>query len=186
MRYREATPADIEGIAALHADSWRNTYRGAYSDEYLDGPVFEERLAVWQERLSSTPPNQHVLVAEEDGEIVGLACSFGDDDAELGTLLDNLHVRKSLQKSGIGRQLVIETARWCAATYPDKGLYLGVLEQNVNAQQFYKHLGARDVRGEVATSPTGGDVPSRIYAWTREQVLRLSELRYKRSISPPR
>lgn len=45
--FREATSADIEGIANLHATSWRFAYRGSYSDAYLDGPVFEERRQVW-------------------------------------------------------------------------------------------------------------------------------------------
>jgi GNAT superfamily N-acetyltransferase len=174
MRLREATLADADAIAGLHADSWRNTYRGAYSDEYLDGPVFEDRLRVWLERLSSPAPNQHVIVAEDDGAIVGFACSYGDESAELGTLLDNLHVRRDLQKTGIGKRLVIEIARWCAANYPDSGLWLGVLEQNANAQAFYKRLGAADVGGEIATPPGGGSVPSRIYAWTREQVRELA------------
>jgi GNAT superfamily N-acetyltransferase len=174
VRYRKATPDDVAAIANLHADSWRNTYRGAYSDEYLDGPVFEERLAVWQKRLSSPPPNQYVVIAEDGGRIVGLACAYGEQDAELGTLLDNLHVRVDLHKSGIGKRLVSEIARWCVARYPQSPLYLGVLEQNLNAQQFYKRLGAHDVRGEIARSPSGDAVPSRIYAWTREQVTDLA------------
>jgi GNAT superfamily N-acetyltransferase len=174
MRYREATADDLPSIAALHADSWCRTYRGAYSDEYLDGPVFDDRLRVWYQRLSSPSANQFVLVAEDGRDIEGFACAFGDADPALGTLLDNLHVRRARHRSGIGKRLVAEVARWAAANYPDSGLYLGVLEQNENAQQFYKRLGAQDVRGEVATSPSGDSVPSRIYAWSRDQVRELA------------
>ena len=60
---RLAILADAPAIAALHADSWRFAYRGAYSDEYLDGPVFEDRARVWQERMLSPRPNQHVILA---------------------------------------------------------------------------------------------------------------------------
>jgi hypothetical protein len=77
MRYREATFADAEAIATLHATSWRFAYRGAYSDAYLDGPVFGDRRKVWAEQLAIPVPNQHVIVAEKDGAMVGLACSLG-------------------------------------------------------------------------------------------------------------
>src|SRR4051812_46014791 len=32
IEYRRAKLDDVDGIAALHADSWRRNYRGAYSD----------------------------------------------------------------------------------------------------------------------------------------------------------
>ena len=54
VRYREATEHDAGAIAALHADSWRRHYRGAYLDSYLDGDVVADRLEVWSSRL--TPP----------------------------------------------------------------------------------------------------------------------------------
>jgi len=37
--FRPARASDSEAIAALHADSWRRHYRGAYSDAFLDGDV---------------------------------------------------------------------------------------------------------------------------------------------------
>ena len=133
MKYREATPDDIAAIAALHAASWRFAYRGAYSDEYLDGPVDEDRLGVWLERLSEASANRFVVVAEEESQMAGFACAFGERDDRWGTLLDNLHVRREWQGKGIGRSLVAEVAKWCAKRNPDSGLYLSVLEQNARA-----------------------------------------------------
>src|SRR6188768_3459087 len=43
---RPATAGDAGQIAALHADSWRRHYRGAYSDAFLDGDVLTDRLRV--------------------------------------------------------------------------------------------------------------------------------------------
>ncbi|MEU4563183.1 hypothetical protein AB0F72_32800 [Actinoplanes sp. NPDC023936] len=51
-RFRFAEAADAAGIAALHADSWRRHYRGAYSDSFLDGDVIADRHAVWSARLA--------------------------------------------------------------------------------------------------------------------------------------
>jgi len=112
-QYRKATSEDRLAIADLHAESWRHTYRGAYRDEFLDGPVFDDRRAVWEKRLSEPPANQFVVVAEEEGRIVGLACAYGGDDEQWGTLLDNIHVRPELHGNGIGTGLVAEVVNWC-------------------------------------------------------------------------
>lgn len=56
VRYRQATPDDAPAIALLHAESWRMHYRGAYADDYLDGPVYDERAAVWHSRWTALPP----------------------------------------------------------------------------------------------------------------------------------
>ena len=55
-RLRPAAGADAGRIAALHADSWRRHYRGAYSDAFLDGEVDADRLAVWTQRLHAPDP----------------------------------------------------------------------------------------------------------------------------------
>ena len=61
MTYREALEKDASGIAALHADSWRRHYRGAYLDSYLDGDVLSDRLAVWTSRLAPPPGSHYTL-----------------------------------------------------------------------------------------------------------------------------
>ena len=41
VAYRVANVADIDRIAALHAESGGRNYRGAYSDAFLDGDVLD-------------------------------------------------------------------------------------------------------------------------------------------------
>src|SRR5262245_66039307 len=102
MRYRQATHADTVTIATLHAEGWQATYRGAYRDEFLDGGVVEDRLRVWGDRLSAPPPNQFVVIAEDEGRVLGFACAYGREDPRWGTLLDNIHVRRDLHRQGTG------------------------------------------------------------------------------------
>ncbi|TMA65199.1 MAG: GNAT family N-acetyltransferase [Deltaproteobacteria bacterium] len=147
IRYREAMREDAATIAALHAESWRVTYRGSYRDEFLDGPVFQDRMGVWNKRLSMPPPNQFVVLAEEEGLVVGFACAYGRDDEKWGSLLDNIHVRRQQHRQGAGTGLVSEVARWCRANYTDCGLYLWVIAQNHQARRFYERLGATDRGG---------------------------------------
>jgi ribosomal protein S18 acetylase RimI-like enzyme len=165
VRFREATPEDAASIAALHAESWRAHYRGAYRDEYLDGDVAVDRLRVWEARLAAPPPNQLVVLAEEDGDLIGFACAYGGHDATWGSLLDNIHVRREHQRRGVGAGLLAEVAAWCRAGYGGSGLYLWVLEQNDRAQRFYRSLGASDQGGEISEPPGGGKIHGRRYAW---------------------
>jgi hypothetical protein len=51
IRFRHATADDVAAIARLHAQSWREHCRGAYSDVFLDGEALADRLAVWGGRL---------------------------------------------------------------------------------------------------------------------------------------
>ena len=64
VTYRAATTHDVEGIAHLHADSWRRNYRGAFSDAYLDGDLVAERLSVWTDRLRPPRAGTFTIVAE--------------------------------------------------------------------------------------------------------------------------
>jgi GNAT superfamily N-acetyltransferase len=165
MPLRSAIPADASAIAALHVASWRSAYRGALRDEFLAGPIVADRDAVWAERFRSPPANQHVVVAEENGQIVGFACAYAGDHPEWGSLLDNLHVSRSLQRRGLGTALLRHVALWCAATAPRLGLYLWVLQSNRSAQKFYEDLGAVQVDTGTWSPPGGGQVPSYRLAW---------------------
>src|SRR5437879_977376 len=93
MNLRPATPDDIGAIARLHADSWRRNYRGAYSDEFLDGGVVADRLATWTDRFApAATTSTCTIVAELDGVVIGFAHTVVDDDPQWGSLGDNLHV----------------------------------------------------------------------------------------------
>jgi ribosomal protein S18 acetylase RimI-like enzyme len=173
VNYRGATALDAEQIAHLHADSWRRHYRGAYSDAYLDGDVFEDRLQLWLERFQSPDDESFTIVAELDREVVGVAHTCLDRDPEWGALLDNLHVRFELKRQGVGRALVTETAAVLGQRRPSSGLYLWVLEQNTAAQAFYSAMGGVVV-GDRLGGPFqgGGRAPVLRYAWPDPSVLR--------------
>src|SRR5262245_33291074 len=126
---RPAEVRDVEAIAALHADSWRRNYRGAYLDSYLDGDVVTDRLVVWHERITRPDANFRTIVAEHDGAFAGFAHLNLDDDPTWGALLENLHVMHQLKGQGIGTQLMAASARAVLDSTPGAGLYLWVLDQ---------------------------------------------------------
>lgn len=172
VAFRFATPDDSGAVGALHAESWRRHYRGAYADAYLDGPVEEERRAVWSERLRQSPVTHFTVVAEDGGELVGFAHTRFDADGQWGSLLDNLHVAFGRKRQGIGAGLLARTAEQLVARRPGGGLYLWVLEQNTAAQAFYASMGGTTVGREIrGPFPGGGSAPALRIAWSDPAVL---------------
>lgn len=159
MRFREARADDAERIAVLHADSWRRHYRGAFADSYLDADIVAERLAAWSARLAE-PTGYVTVLAEEGGDIAGIVHVILDDDAEWGSLVDNLHVDHRRQRSGVGTALLAHASRAILERAASPAVYLWVLEQNANARRFYRARGGVTV-GRAPVPPPGG-VPSRL------------------------
>ncbi|GAB3639858.1 GNAT family N-acetyltransferase [Spirosoma arcticum] len=151
ITYRTATVADVDRIAALHARSWQESYRGIMPDEFLDEDVEAERLDVWQERFAEQPFNRQIIVAEDGGQLVGFACVLTGSDPVYGALLDNLHVASAYKGRGIGQALIRQTAKWVQQQDASSPFFLWVYEQNHPARAFYDNLGAINqeaVRGE--------------------------------------
>jgi ribosomal protein S18 acetylase RimI-like enzyme len=171
VQFRSADASDADAIGTLHAESWRRHYRGAYSDAFLDGDVLADRSVLWRERLRQPGDGSVTFVAEHEGALVGFAHTIFDADPVWGAFLDNLHVASARQRRGLGARLLGLSARATVDRTPGSGLYLWVLEQNVNAQAFYRALGGRRMERAEAQAP-GGD-PARLngtpmklrYAW---------------------
>ena len=151
ITYRTAIIADADRIAALHARSWQETYRGIMPDYFLDNEVETERLGEWRERFDEQPPGRQIVVAEDGEQLVGFACVVTDSDPVYGALLDNLHVASAYKGRGIGRSLISQAAGWVQQQDAASPFYLWVYEQNHPARVFYDGLGAinqESVRGE--------------------------------------
>jgi GNAT superfamily N-acetyltransferase len=160
LRFRTAAADDAAAVAGLHADSWRRHYRGAFSDAFLDGDVPGFLLSRWTGLLTAPDPQARTIVAELDGELVGLAHTQLGEDPAWGALLDNLHVSYGLKRLGVGTRLLALTAQAVLDSTPESGLYLWVLEQNAGARAFYTARGGTCVE-TVRVPPPGGD-PSRL------------------------
>src|SRR5690349_856340 len=114
-----ASPQDVESIARLHAQSWRNAYRGMLGDDYLDRHVEADRLEFWKARFASMPPDRRlVLKALADGKLMGFVCVLLDTEPQWGARLDNLHVSPESKGTGIGYQLFQAAREWIADVSP--------------------------------------------------------------------
>ena len=172
MQYRTAELSDLHDLSRLHAQSWRDTYRGIFTDHFLDNDVWQEREQVWLARLSEPKHNQKVLLAYDGNELCGFICAFGDESAQWGTFVDNLHVAKTAQGKGVGKQLLHMVANWADTLFTHKGLYLEVLEDNTNARDFYHRLGAKHQETNL-WQPPGSDnkIKDLLYVWDNNRPL---------------
>jgi GNAT superfamily N-acetyltransferase len=170
--YRVGTAADSAAVAFLHAESWRRHYRGAYADEYLDGGIVADRLEVWAGRMAQPRGDRCTIVAETNGQLVGFVHTVLDADPLWGALIDNLHVTAGRKRNGIGSALLAEAAQFVAERRPSAGMFLWVLEQNVDAQRFYAARGGACVGRDVVAPPRGDPTrlvghPAKLrYAWS--------------------
>lgn len=155
LQFRLATPSDATNVAALHADSWRRHYRHAYSNEFLDGDVVADRLAVWSDRLREPSTGRCTILAEDGARLVGFAHTVFEEDPTWGALLDNLHVVYDEKRRGVGTRLLARTALALICQDYTVGLHLWVLERNTAAQAIYGARGGKCV-GSRHISPPGG------------------------------
>ncbi len=104
---RVARIEDAQGIARVHVDSWRTTYKGIIPDEVLANLSYTQREQNARQRLSN-PNNIYTYVAQdEQGQIVGFITGGLNRDAasDYKSELYAIYVLKEAQGHGIGRQL---------------------------------------------------------------------------------
>jgi len=165
IKLRPAQVTDSSAIAALHADNWRRTYRGIYSDAFLDRDLDGNRSALWHGRLSTPADNQYVTLAVEQETVAGFACLYLDNDPTFGSLLDNLHVVAHFRNQGIGRLLMQDCWRLVAEKATIKTMYLWVFEANQNARSAYERLGGTNVETVQHQNEDGSQAMICRYVW---------------------
>lgn len=161
MIVREAVASDAKGMAKVHVDSWRTTYKGVVPDDYLDNLSYQERENIWNQAI----PRGGVYVAEVDGKVVGFANggkersgNYADYDGELYAI----YILKEYQGQGIGKELMTAVANHLVRQGYSNMLVI-VLEDNP-AKHFYESTGAKYVAtGDLEIS--GKKLIELVYGW---------------------
>jgi ribosomal protein S18 acetylase RimI-like enzyme len=143
ISFRQGCKEDYGNIATLHATNWQQNYRGCFSDHFLDYEVLPERLAIWKERCLNPPEKQNIIIAEEDGALLGFCCAYVNESLRYGTYLDNLHVSSKASGRGLGTLLMKRLVHEIGSRFGSDTLYLWVLDSNDAAINFYDKLKGR-------------------------------------------
>ena len=144
MLIRASTKADPHGIARVHNESWRTTYRGMLPDSYLANRSDEESRSMWAGAIEAGRPPY--VAEDETGEIVGFVAggpARTDADEYEGELYA-IYILESHQGRGIGRLLVQALARDLSERGM-RSMLLWVMKGNP-AQHFYEALGGQEIR----------------------------------------
>jgi RimJ/RimL family protein N-acetyltransferase len=136
-RVRRAEPGDAPALAALTAAVGREP-QGWLLDDAAGPSIADERRYV---RLVRRDPNAAVLVAEEDGEIVGRLSISRDPHPASAHVADlGLVVAASHRRRGIGATLLGAAEDWARGAGIDK-LELHVFPHNGPAIALYEKQG---------------------------------------------
>jgi len=140
---RRATPADVDGIARVHVQAWRESYSELMPQAAIDARSLETRIGQWRGTLAPDNPT-FVYVAEQDGRI----CGFGSAGRIRWTGLSTdsevsaLYLLDAAKRRGIGRGLFTRLlAELAARDFKSTGLW--VLTENMPARRFYEAMGGR-------------------------------------------
>lgn len=140
MKVRQATPADVPSLVALfqELDRMQGDWR-----VFTPRPGFYDEVGARYKEAISTE-NSTVLVAEDEGEVVGMAYGevrvpsrFSDERA---FELSGVVVRAGYRGRGVGRALVKEAARFAAEIGVD-WIELKTFAPNEGAMEFWDSLG---------------------------------------------
>lgn len=139
MDVREIQAGDKEGFISILKESG---FVEGYSDESIERFLDSDRNIVY-------------IGAFVDGEIVGIvSLTFGSSSYKLSPFAwcDDLYVKKSHRRMGIGRELLIKAGE-IARTRNCSNILLGVGENEQEAIAFYKKAGFKDMKCRLMTLP---------------------------------
>jgi ribosomal protein S18 acetylase RimI-like enzyme len=170
---REATPADALGIAIVHINIWRSTYRGIVPVTFLDNMSYEEGEKRWRSRLSIAQAEGKIafFVAEDvPGHIVGyISGGYNREEDPVYTAeLYAIYILQEYHGQGIGRRLT--------RTFVEKMLTMGIDSMllwvfSVNpARKFYEALGGQLLRTSTFEIE-GVTIDEVAYGWSNIRTL---------------
>lgn len=139
--FERAMEKDIEEIAKVHVDGWKETYIGIIPDEYLSKISYESRKSHW--KLLFGKEKVQAIVCKIENEIVGFV-SYGKEqhgyekyDGEMYAL----YLLKKAQGKGIGKKL-FENGKIELKKLGYKKMLIWALSENKSCD-FYLKMGGQ-------------------------------------------
>ena len=102
MQIRKAIVGDVKNVIEVVQASYKFSYRGYLSDEYLDGlAITDDVLEKWKNYINK----KECYVAEYQNQIVAFTMLDSNEETKIFEICI-LYVRPEYQKQGIGSLLV--------------------------------------------------------------------------------
>lgn len=134
---RVSEPADIDLVAALAGEIWRQHFAGIVSPEQVDYMLgkFQSAVAI-AEQIADGYQYYKVMDADEP---LGY-CALAPCPAESSAQLSKIYVKRHCRGSGLGKLMVAFAEARCVEMGIDR-LWLTVNRRNADPIAFYEHMG---------------------------------------------
>jgi len=131
---REPRLDDVEQLAHVHVQAWRETYADQLPDDFFGARALEFRRGLWKRMVDDPAPGSRTVVAELHGEVVGFASAGTPVSPE--------------QPAPADRELfmiyLLEVHHGCGAAQAMlEPVFLWVASVNPRAHAFYERNGFR-------------------------------------------
>jgi ribosomal protein S18 acetylase RimI-like enzyme len=148
VRVRRAVVDDADAIERVRTDTWRDAYRGLMPDSLLDALDYDATRR--RAQMSALVPQHFVLVAENDGPVVGFCIGGRSRPPEelFGGEVYAIYVLPEHQGRGIGRAMLQAAAKELVGL-GFTSMMIWVLRENAPSRRFYERMGGTYVRDEV-------------------------------------
>ena len=157
MKIRRATQSDLQDIAAIHIESWKDSYSDVLPEEFLVWQIDREFIQHWSEIEIK---NEDLVLVAEENSVIGFIAVW----CRPIPFIDNLHVIPSQRSKKVGSALMKAVAKELI-NQGHKTAHLWVFESNEKAIRFYERLGGIKKEQSIKTV-FGYDVLSRKIEWT--------------------
>ncbi len=105
---RQATVADLPGLARLHVKTWNATY----APLLVKGPTENIRDAQWRQAFAKNDPDWFCFVVEDcRGGLIGFAQGGRSSHPEYAGELGKIYLLREYQGVGLGSRLIAAVAR---------------------------------------------------------------------------
>lgn len=139
---RPARMSDASALAAVHRDTWLQTYRGMIPHCELESMLKRRRAVWWRSAIAA---GETILALELSGDLIGYAtCGRARCRRLAGGEIYELYLLPTYQGLGLG-EVLFEGCRGVLDESGYQGLIIWVLAENDPAQNFYWARGGRPI-----------------------------------------
>jgi ribosomal protein S18 acetylase RimI-like enzyme len=131
---RKAVPSDAAGIANVHVNSWKTTYKDIVSDDYLNSLTVEDRTIRWNDILSCS--HQTYVCELKSGEVAGFISVGKERDEQYEGELYAIYLLKENQRNGLGSAL-FKFAMTALKSQGFSNMLVWVLKENPSKYFYY-------------------------------------------------
>jgi L-amino acid N-acyltransferase YncA len=131
---RKAMTSDAAGIANVHVNSWKTTYKDIVSDDYLDSLTIEDRTVRWNDILAGS--HQTYVCELKSGQVAGFVSVGKERDKQYEGELYAIYLLKENQRNGLGSAL-FKFAMTVLKSQGYSNMLVWVLKENPSKYFYY-------------------------------------------------